>query len=99
MTPKNYFFAVLFLGCFVTTTCSQINSSNLPATVFVGSTPCDPNIKTILQIPAGTVCDFTRWELTLQGDQEASAFLLNISYGESQPNTLGFKGGGAQRIN
>jgi hypothetical protein len=88
------FVAVLLTCCMGTNTGAQIN----PAThVFVGSTPGDSLIKTLLQIPAATVCDFIRWKLVLtDGGNDANTFTLDISYGESQPNTLGFKGGGQE---
>jgi hypothetical protein len=86
-------FIALLFEWFGTTACTQTHSRKMPA-VFVGSTPCDSLIKTLLQIPLGTPCDFIRWELTLNGDSNANSFRLHIIYGEAQPNTLGFKGGG-----
>lgn len=62
------------------------------------STPGDSLIKSLLGIPHETRCDFIRWDLTLKPDQNnAGSFSLNIRFGESQPNTLGFKGGGQSR--
>ena len=99
MAQVSYLFTVLLTCCTVTNTCSQINTGNLPTThIFVGSTPCDSFLKTLLQIPAGTICDFIRWDLTMsKGGNDAYSFALNIVYGEAQPNTLGFKGGGEKR--
>lgn len=62
-------------------------------TTLVGSTPGDAPIKAMLGIPAATMVDFIRWELRLLDNER---FQLKIVYGESQPNTLGFKGGGAK---
>lgn len=59
----------------------------------VGSTPGDDAIKAMLSISADTKVDFIRWDLKLDSK---NAFVLNITYGESQPNTLGFKGGGEE---
>jgi hypothetical protein len=43
-------------------------------------------------------CEFIRWDLTLnKGGNEANSFVLNIVYGEGQPNTKSFKGGGEKR--
>lgn len=62
---------------------------------YVGCTPGDAAIAGRLGIPAGTVIDFIKWELAL--DHTQHSFRLNITYGESQPNTLGFKNGGQQK--
>lgn len=59
---------------------------------FVGTTPCDSLIRSHLQIPPAELCEFIKWELTLESD--AQKFSLVATYGESQPNTNGFKGGG-----
>jgi hypothetical protein len=59
----------------------------------VGSTPGDEFIKSALNIDPKTSVDFIRWNLILNSNQQNS-FVLNIDFGESQPNTSGFKGGG-----
>jgi hypothetical protein len=97
MALKAPFFVSLFFGFFVSDTCSQVNTRIQNSTVLVGSTPCDPVIKPALQIPAATTCDFIRWELTLEGDGNANTFFLTTVFGESQPNTPGFKGDGEKR--
>lgn len=56
--------------------------------VLVGSTPGDEPIKTMLSIPLRANVDFIRWTLQLHSK---NSFELKIAYGESQPNTLGFK--------
>lgn len=56
--------------------------------VYAGCTPGDGEIRQMLNIPANAVVDFIRWNLVLQKDQR---FALNISYGESRPNTLALK--------
>lgn len=92
-----------FLTCSLQVLCILIANSCSPGTtssdlVFVGSTPGDELIKSLLAIPSDTRVDFIRWDLTLKhtttGDQ---TFELNIVFGESQPNTLGFRGGGEKR--
>jgi hypothetical protein len=101
MAPFLRLFSVLLTCCVATGSCSQSGSTNnIPAAdVFVGSTPCDNLIQSMLKLPAGTKCEFIRWELALmkRGD-EANTFALGIVYGEGQPNTSGFKGGGEKRF-
>ncbi len=58
--------------------------------LLVGCTPGDDLIKTQLSIPKDKIVDFIKWDLTLF----QNSFVLNIVYGESQPNTIGFKAGG-----
>lgn len=62
---------------------------------FIGSTPGDESIKTQLGIEANTKIDFIRWDLKLSPE---NSFILNIQYGENQPNTLGFTGGGQSKV-
>lgn len=52
------------------------------------STPGDSLIKTMLNIEQGFPVDFIRWRLLIQPENQT--FELNIDYGLSQPNTLGF---------
>ncbi len=59
--------------------------------VLVGSTPGDEPVKNMLSISPATRVDFIRWNLKLKRDK---TFGLTIRFGESQPNTLGFKSGG-----
>ncbi len=59
--------------------------------ILIGSTPGDSTIKSALSIPHKTQVDFIKWRLELR---ERQTFLMNIHYGESQPNTLGFLGDG-----
>lgn len=90
-------YTVILACCITTNSYSQINSThNLPARdVFVGSTPCDALIKSRLKIPGDTPCDFIKWELSFSTSiHDSGTFQLTALYGESQPNTNGFKGGG-----
>lgn len=79
-----------------TSSCAQTTSSGSHSVpdVFVGSTPCDSLSKAILGLPPDTKCEFIRWNLEKGSD---SVFALTIVYGEGQPNTTGFKGGGEKR--
>jgi len=82
------------MSCLAATSCSQKNSTGSGASIlFVGSTPCDSLIRSILQIPPGDICEFIKWELTLPATDTGSFRVMTL-YGESQPNTNGFKGGG-----
>jgi hypothetical protein len=62
---------------------------------FAGSTPCDSFIKTRLKIPETKPCDFIKWSLVIntQNDKPGT-FQLTALYGESKSNTNGFIGGG-----
>jgi hypothetical protein len=79
--------------------CSQSGSSEkatLPGH-YTGSTPCDALIKSILGIPSGSVCEFMKWEMTLsKGSLDTGSYQFTVHYGESQPNTNGFRGGGTR---
>lgn len=79
---------LLLIGMFLTICCTATNTE--PGIALVGSTPGDEAIKSILSISADTKIDFIKWNLKLDNK---NAFVLDIIYGESQPNTLGFKGG------
>lgn len=79
--------AILMVTLLLLSACSAANNGvNL-----VGSTPGDNSIKSALSIPLDHEVDFIRWNLELANND---TFDLNIEYGESQPNTLGFKKGG-----
>ena len=72
--------------------CSARNSN--ADIILTGSTPGDEPVKSMLTIPAETKVDFIRWNLILG---EKNSFVLDIHYGESQPNTLGFKKDGEKK--
>lgn len=95
-----YLLFLLFASFMVSNSCSQTTTANPPVTdVFAGSSPCDPAIKKMISIPAGDSCEFIKWDLSLSRIQmDSGNFQLKILYGESQPNTNGFKGGGKQLV-
>jgi len=100
MIPAKIFLAVLLTCCSGVNACSQTNTSQKLTTdgVFVGSTPCDSLIKSLLAIRPDTKVDFMRWELTLSNSENnKNVFVLNVAFGESQPNTPGFKEGWGKR--
>jgi hypothetical protein len=81
----------------LTNSYSQRNATGNLSTheLYVGSTPCDPFIKSLLKIPGNKKCEFIKWELSLSKSITSSdTFLLTALFGESQPNTNGFMGGG-----
>lgn len=84
---------LLLLCIFLTNSCSATNAKT--EIHLVGSTPGDESIKSMLSIPVETKVDFIRWDLKLDGK---NSFILDITYGESQPNTLGFKSENKQSI-
>lgn len=60
----------------------------------VTKTPGELSVKQMLNIPLESQIDFIRWNLVMQDDHQ---FSLDIQFGESQPNTLGFKNGGTKK--
>lgn len=71
--------------------CAHATNSTVPITL-VGSTPGDELIKSTLNIPTNKEVDFIRWNLTLNDSQASqNTFTLDIAFGVSKPNTLGFK--------
>ena len=89
---KAWIFAcILFAG-----SCSGTNS--MQEVVWVGSTPGNAYIKSVLNIPAETKVDFIRWNLVLKTSHaNEKTFVLDIVYGEGEQGTPGFKGGGDKR--
>lgn len=86
---RNSFLLMIF---FLNTSCSATNTRS--EFVLVGSTPGDEAIKSMLSISEDTKVDFIRWDLKFDNN---NAFVLIITYGESQPNTLDFKDDGQKQ--
>ncbi len=82
----------LLLSVLLSASCSATHAK--PEIILIGSTPGDELVKTMLTIPAEANVDFIRWNLILN---DKNAFVLDINYGEAQPNTLGFKGNGEKK--
>lgn len=76
------------------TVSSAANPSNDKPFVLMGSTPGDSLIKTMLSIPPQTAIDFMKWNLVFE---QHNVFVLDIVFGVSQPNTLGFKEEGTKK--
>jgi hypothetical protein len=85
------------VACVFITSCLAAGpvSGFAPKITLVGCTPGDAQIKPMLSIPLEKQVDFIRWNLTLdQAAGERKTFVMSIVFGEGQPNTRGFKGGG-----
>lgn len=93
MRLRDNLLTCLLICCLVTSACSQKEQTpDLSATtVFRGSTPGDEPAKLLLTIQDNIKVDFIRWNLSFTSQH---TFSLDIVFGESEQNTLGFKGGG-----
>lgn len=95
---KSYLINIFLAACILfINSCSGASTANTLSSkiVLVGSTPGDSLIKSLLTINSDKQVDFIRWDLTLnQSENNSKTYALNIVFGESQPNTLGFKDGG-----
>ena len=91
MSKKIILFNFILAICFLFNISCVKASSSSAENLFVASTPGDESVKTIFGISAEKKIDFIKWNLSLNQDQ---TFTLDINFGESQPNTNGFKGGG-----
>jgi NlpE N-terminal domain len=95
---KSYLINIFLAACvLLTNSCSGAGTANVLSskTVLVGSTPGDSLMKSLLAINPESRIDFIRWDLTLNhAENDSKTFVLNIVFGEGQPNTNGFKGGG-----
>lgn len=91
-TPK----FLLLTGCFLAAAC-QGNAfpGPEPDLVLIGSTPGGGAIKSVFRIDQAQPVDFVRWDLGLETSRKA--FSLSINFGQGQPNTRGFIGGGEKR--
>lgn len=89
-TSNSYYTKVLLLlWIFLSVSCSAKETPS--EIVMVGSTPGDGLIKSLLNIPEATKVDFIKWNLVLNSlSNNQNTFQLDIHFGESQPNTLGF---------
>jgi hypothetical protein len=86
-----HFTTILFITLNSSCSWASEKDTNNENYILVGCTPGDDLIKSQLGIPAETKIDFIRWDLKFD---KSNTFVLNIKYGENQPNTLGFKEGG-----
>lgn len=88
---KSLSYSLLIL-CTLIISFSSGSSRTTSPILFVGSTPGDELIKSLLTIPTDKEVDFIRWNLILnETNSNEKTFSLKIAFGVSQPNTLGFK--------
>jgi hypothetical protein len=91
-------YMLLFIGMPALSCCRPSAENSNIAIEYIGCTPGDGPLKKTLNIQASTKVEFIRWVLTLTPeDASKGKFSMNIIYGESQPNTKGFKGGGEKK--
>ena len=97
-SKKSYLIKILLVAFLLfASSCSDAGTANASFSkiILVGSTPGDSPVKSMLSINPEKQIDFIRWDLTLNhSENDSKTFVLNINFGEAQPNTLGFKGGG-----
>jgi hypothetical protein len=86
----NLFNLIVAICCLLNVSCVKASSSSAE-NLFIASTPGDDPVKLIFGIPVEKKIDFIKWNLSFNQDNK---FTLNINFGESQPNTNGFKNGG-----
>lgn len=97
MKTANSFLLVVLMCGIAISSCSQNSSSktHIATDIFAGSTPCNPEVNKALNIPASDACAFMKWELDLFYENgRDTQFKLLVSYGDYQPNTPFFLGGG-----
>lgn len=97
MKSVSRFLYIILICCISINSCSQnsLPETKLATDIFEGSTPCNPSVNAILKIPLSDTCVFMKWELDIfSKNGKDSSFKLLISYGDFQPNTMYFLGGG-----
>jgi len=89
-------FIFLFIAFFINAYAQTATSTS--SVKYFGSSPCDSIIKKSSGIPSGSVCDFIKWNLGINGlNNDSGTVQISYNYGESQNNTNGFKQGGISR--
>lgn len=84
-----------FLLPFSLTACTQSVTGIGKTVLFVGSSPCDSFIRSTLDLAYSGNCEFVKWQLSVQHhESKKNSFRLQVQYGQTQPNTNGFKNGG-----
>jgi hypothetical protein len=97
MNSVRRFSSVVSIWCCAMSSLSQNNASEpkLPNGIFEGSTPCNPSVNALLKISISDTCVFMKWRLEMFSKKDTDySFKLLISYGDFQPNTMNFLGGG-----
>ena len=91
------FSSIVLIWCCAVNSWSQNSAyeTKLPIGIFEGSTPCNPSVNAVLKIPLSDACVFMKWRLEMFAENgKSNSFKLLISYGDFQPNTMNFLGGG-----
>jgi hypothetical protein len=97
MKSVSRFLSIVLMCCIAISSCSQnsLSRTRLATDIFEGSTSCNPSVNAVLKIPFSDTCVFMKWELDIfNKNDKDSSFKLLISYGDFQPNTMYFLGGG-----
>ena len=97
MKSVSRFFSIALMCGIAISSCSQnsLPETKLATDIYEGSTPCNPSVNAVLKIPLSEACVFMKWELDMFNKiGKDSSFKLLISYGDFQPNTMYFLGGG-----
>lgn len=97
MKSVSRFLSIALMCCIAISSCSQnsLPETQLATDIFEGSTPCNPSVNAVLKIPLSDTCLFMKWKLDMfNKNGKDSSFKLLISYGDFQPNTMYFLGGG-----
>jgi hypothetical protein len=80
-----------------TTTPPPLPAGSSIHSVFEGTTACSALTRPLPQIPENTDCELMIWKITFYQDaaeQTPTTYILEGTYGPSQPNSLGPAGGG-----
>jgi hypothetical protein len=80
-----------------TTTPPPVPAGSSLQSVFEGTTACSALTRPLPQIPEDTDCELMIWKITFYQDaaeRTPTTYMLESTYGPSQPNSLGPAGGG-----
>jgi hypothetical protein len=100
MKKIKFYIVLCLLGCLAPLSSCKANIRNvLPTQVmYLGSTPAHPYVKSLIGIKSASSPDFIKWTLVLNDEGGSTkTFILSLNFGESQPNTTNFIGGGEKR--
>jgi hypothetical protein len=86
--------ATIFFYFFINACCSQTQATSKKVS-FAATTPCNEEIKQMLNIPGDVKCEMMKWSLSLSRDDKniPSAFDLTYTYGSPRQGTRGFEEG------
>ncbi len=88
---------LLLLGFFILASCNAEERNK--SIILAGSTPGGELMKSMLNIKTEKTIDFIRWKLVLSDPGTGKqTFVLDLFFGESQANTLGFTAESEERL-